>query len=316
MDEIIGSYSKLEDARKKFEAHKLQFPRREHQNLKAVNSSGNYLTETKDCHHCFEVADAENVSYAFSSKGGVKDSMDILGHGRKVELMYNAVGAGLGQRIIATWWAENSSNIEYSFAVRSAVTDCIGCVGIKNGKFVILNKRYEEAEYHKIREHIVNELKSTGSYGEFLPPEYSFFAYNETVGQDNMPLTKEQAVVEGFKWEDNLPETKGQETMKPDQIPDNIVDVSDSILKETLACIDCGRNYRIILAELAFYRDLSLPVPRQAWQCRFTDRIKRRGPMKIYDRTCGNCNKPIKTTYSPESPDMVWCESCYAQAYA
>lgn len=308
--EIVGSYAKLEEAKEKFSAHVLKYPRRENQNLKTVNSSGNYLLETKDCDMCFEVEGAENVKYDFSSKD-IKDSMDVLGHGRKAELMYEAVGAGIGQRIIATWWSENSTNIEYSFAITGSVSDCVGGVALKNAKFMILNKQYEEAEYRKVREHIVNELKSLGIYGSFLPPQYSFFAYNETVGQDNMPMTKEQAIAEGFKWEDNLPETKGKETLIAENIPDHITDVEDSILNETLACTNCSRNYRLTKAELTLYRDLSLPIPRHCWQCRFQGRIKRRGPMKVFDRTCAKCNKVIKTSYAPDGPDIVYCESCF-----
>jgi len=327
VEEIVGSHQKIEEAKRKFYDHILKFPLRANQNLKSVNSDGDYLMETKDCHHCFEVGDAENVSYAFSSRGGLKDCMDVLGHGRKTELMHDVVDAGLGSRIVASWWSENSNNIEYSFAIRGSVSDALGCVSIKNAKFCILNKQYPEEDYRSLREHIVNELKELGVYGSFIPPTYAFFAYNETVGQDNLPMSKDEALAQGFKWEDNLPETRGQETLTADQIPDNILVVTDGILKETLACINCGRNYRLTPAELAFYRDMSLPVPRVCWNCRFTDRIHRRGPMKLYGRTCAKCNKEIKTSFAPRPPapdgttdggqanrpEIVYCEQCYQQ---
>ncbi|EKE26117.1 MAG: hypothetical protein ACD_4C00428G0002, partial [uncultured bacterium (gcode 4)] len=43
------------------------------------------------------------------------------------------------------------------------------------------------------------------------------------------------------------------------------------------------------------------------------DRMKLRNPRKLYDRTCDNpiCRKPIKTTYSPDRSEIVYCESCY-----
>lgn len=307
--EVQGSYSKMEEAKKRFEEHKLKFPQRAQQNIKAVNSTGNYLFETKDCFASFEVTDCENIRYSFSTKNG-KDSMDMLGHTRRAELCLEGVGNGIGSRIIASWSTETSHNVEYCVRVQSS-SNSIGCVSTKNAEYSILNKAYSPEEYAKIREHIINELKELNMYGSFFPPSIALFAYNESIGQDNMPLTKEEAVEAGFRWEDELPQTKGQETLKPDQIPDHINDVTDSILKEILACKDCGRNYRLTEPEFRLYKDLVLPVPRQCWQCRFADRIKRRGPMKIFDRACTKCQTAIQTSYAPESPEIVYCEACF-----
>jgi len=91
----------------------------------------------------------------------------------------------------------------------------------------------------KLRTTIIEELKLQKEYGLFFPPTMAFFAYNETIGQDNLPLTKEEALKQGFRWEEYIPATKGQETLKPEQIPDHIKDVTDGILKETLVCISC-----------------------------------------------------------------------------
>ena len=106
----------------------------------------------------------------------------------------------------------------------------------------------------KIKEHIANELKEKNLYGLYMPPELAFFAYNETIGQDNLPLTKEEAVKRGFRWQEDLQMTTGKETLKPEQIPDHIKDVIENILKEILACISCGRNYRITKQEFDFYK--------------------------------------------------------------
>jgi glycyl-tRNA synthetase (class II) len=67
---------------------------------------------------------------------------------------------------------------------------------VKNGKFTILNKRYSEDEYKKIRAKIIDELTSKNLYGLFMPQELSPFAYNETIGQDNVPLTKKDGLPE------------------------------------------------------------------------------------------------------------------------
>ncbi len=309
VSEILGSYTKIQEIQKQFEAHALTFPRRENNNLKNVNCTGNYIFESKNCFSCFELSFCENVNYSFSAKFA-KDSYDLLGHGRKSELLLEGVGVGLASKVIGGWWVEVSHDVEYSFATRSSEF-CIGCDGVKNAKYTILNKRYDETEYRKIREHIVSELKSLDIYGLFMPPQLALFGYNEAVGQDNFPLTKEEAVAQGFRWQDDIQMTKGKETMQAKDLPDHIKDAEDSIVKEIIACMDCGRNYRIIPAELSFYRRQILPLPRRCFNCRFLDRIKRRGPYKLFDRACAKCGKGIKTNFAPDRPEIVYCEACY-----
>jgi len=78
-----------------------------------------------------------------------------------------------------------------------------------------------------------------------MPQELAPFAYNESIAQDNFPLTKEEALQLGFRWEDDIQKTEGKETTKPEEIPDNIKDVQDSITGKILKCMECNRNYKI-----------------------------------------------------------------------
>ena len=308
--EFSGSYAKTEEIKRKFLEFALKFPRRENNNLKIANCSGDYIFESKNCHQCLEVSFCEDMRYSFSVKRG-KDCADMIGHCRSSELLYNGVGVGAGSRnVICSWWVESSQDVEYSFTTRQS-KNCIGCDGIKNGNFVILNKRYNEDEYKKIKAMILEELKTRGVYGDFFPAELAFFSYNETIGQDNRPLTREQALTEGFRWEDEIKKTEGKGTLKIEDIPDNIKEVQDSILDEVLTCMKCSRNYRLIRRELEFYKKMSIPIPRECWNCRFTERILRRGPYKFWNRNCAKCQKDIITNYAPDRPEIIYCEKCY-----
>ena len=307
--EILGSNERTEEMRRKFEEFSLKFPRRENSNLKSINVSGDYIFESKNCKNSFEVSFSEDSSNLFSVKR-TKDSRDLIGHGREGELLLEGVAVGTSRRVIGSWWAVLSHDIEYSIAPRSSEY-CFGCDSVKSAKYAILNKRYSEEEYKKIKEHIANELKEKNLYGLYMPPELAFFAYNETIAQDNMPLTKEEALKRGFRWQEDLQMTTGKETLKPEQIPDHIKDVIENILKEILACISCGRNYRITKQEFDFYKRMNIPIPRKCFYCRHADRLRRRGPFKLYARNCAKCNKEIQTTYAPERPEVVYCEECY-----
>ncbi len=309
--EIAGSYEKVEETKKRFAEHALKFPRRQNNNLKSVGSSGNYIFESKNCVSCFEATQCEDVRHSFSIKL-TKDSFDLIGHGRYSELLLEGVGVGVSQRVIGSWWVEGSHNVEYSFATRASEY-CFGCDGVRNGKYSILNKQYSEEEYNKLRAHIIEELKNKNLYGLFMPPELSPFAYNEAIGHDNIPLTKEEAIGKGFRWQDDIPATRGKETVKQENIPDHIKDVPDSIVNEILACIVCGRNYKIIKPELAMYKKALIPIPRKCFQCRHKERIERRGSFMFFDRACAHCGKTIKTNFPPDSPEIVYCELCYQQ---
>ena len=309
--EVMGSYSRMEEIKKKFDEFSLKFPRRENNNLKTTNCVGDYLFECKEVKNSFEIARAENCRYAFSNKD-MKDSMGTIGYGFKSEMLLECIATGYSSNVIASYAVESSQNIFYSFSMRNC-NNCIGCNGLKNVSYCILNKQYSKEEYEKLRERIIFELQGQELYGLMMPPELSPFAYNETIAQDNIPLTKEEALKEGFRWEDDIQKTEGKETMKTEEIPDHIKNVPDSITNEILSCMECARNYKITKQELLFYRKMVLPIPRKCFYCRHQERIVRRGPYKFWNRKCAKCQKEIITNYAPERPEIVYCEKCYQQ---
>ena len=309
--EILGSYAKTEEFKKEFEKFILSFPMRENNNIKTVNSTGDYLFECKNVKDSFEATKSEDCRYIFSSKE-IKDSIGTLGYGVNSERLLEVVATGLSSNIIGSYGVENSSDILYGFYTAKC-KDCIGCDALKNGKYYILNKQYTKEEYERLRIKIIEELKSQDLYGLMISAELAPFAYNETIAQDNVPMTKEEVLAEGLRWEDDIQKTEGKETIKPEDLLDHIKDVLDSITSEILRCIDCKRNYKIIEQELLFYRKMNIPIPRKCFYCRHQDRIVRRGPYKFWNRTCVKCQKEIITNYSPNRPEIVYCEKCYQQ---
>ncbi|MCX6721783.1 MAG: hypothetical protein NTY04_01130 [Candidatus Staskawiczbacteria bacterium] len=310
-EEIKGSYSKTNNFSEHFKKFSLKFPRRENNNLKTINCTGDCIFGSKNCFNCFEIADCENCKFGYFVKNS-KDCHDFMGFGYSAELLYECVGVGFSQRVIGTYWVENSHDIEYCFSTFSSEY-CLGCDGLKHGQYVILNRKYTPEQFNEIRGNILRELKSRGIYGSFMPTGIAPFSYNETIAQDYMPLSKEEALSAGFRWEENLQITKGRGTLNVKDIPDHIKDVADSIKKEILVCICCGRNYKITKQELEFYRKEVIPIPHCCFYCRHKKRVKERGGLKLFDRSCAKCGKGIKTTYAPDRPEIVYCESCYQQ---
>lgn len=311
VSEIMGSYEKIQEFKKVFENLALNFPMRENNNIKTVNSGGDYLFECKNVTDAFEVTKSEDCKYIYSSKE-IKDSMGTIGYGTSCERVLEVVATGLSSNVIGSYGVENSQDILYGFYTAKC-KDCVGCDAMKNGKYAILNKEYPKEEYEILRAKIIEELKSQDLYGLMIPSDLAPFAYNETIAQDIFPLTKEEVIARGLRWEDDIQKTEGKETLKPEDIKDHIKDVEDSITQEILRCTMCNRNYKIIEQELLFYRKMNIPIPRVCFYCRHKDRIERRGPYKFWNRNCFKCDKGITTNYSPERPEIVYCEKCYQQ---
>ncbi|MDQ5954919.1 MAG: hypothetical protein QG583_847 [Patescibacteria group bacterium] len=308
---ILGSYEKIMEEKEKFNKFVEKFPHRENNNFQTVDSSGDYLSECKSVKDSYEVFQSEDCKYIFSSKL-IKDSMDVIGYGTNCERLLECVATGFSSNTIGTYGAENSQDILHGFYIKNC-HDCVACDALQNGKYSVFNKEYSKEEYLKIKEFIVKELKEKDLYGGMIPQELSLFSYNETIAQDNMPLSREEALAQGFRWEDDIQKTEGKETMKPEEIPDHIKDVKDSITKEVLCCVDCNRNYKITEQELLFYKKVILPIPRKCFYCRHKDRIERRGSYKFWKRNCDKCKKEIITNYAPNQPEIVYCEKCYQQ---
>ena len=68
---------------------------------------------------------------------------------------------------------------------------------------------------------IIDNKGKIYKYGEFFPSELSPFAYNETIAQEYFPLSKEQALEQGYKWKDKE-ERNYMVDIKSKDIPDNI----------------------------------------------------------------------------------------------
>ncbi|MBI1812376.1 hypothetical protein HYR82_01165 [Candidatus Peregrinibacteria bacterium] len=126
-------------------------------------------------------------------------------------------------------------------------------------------------------------------------------------------MKKEDAIAKGWNWRENLPVTKGKETMQWRAIPFDIAKVDDLILHGVFACEATGKNFKITKQELEFYRQSRLPVPRLHPDERHRMRMALRNPRKLWNRTCAKCGKEVETSYAPERPEIVYCESCYLE---
>ena len=295
-------------------------------NIKTVNSTGNNLLNTKNCHSCFDVYDSEDCKYCYRAFY-LKDCMDY-DYGES-QLTYEYITG-----------AKSSYNIRFSYSVLEMVqnaeyvhsclssTDIFGCFGVRKKENVIMNKIYSKEGFLKLREKIIKHMNeipyidkkgSIYKYGEFFPAELSFYAYNETAAQDFYPLTKTEAINKGYEWCD--PERKNYSITTPaNKIPDNIKNVNEEILTETLECehkMECNHQclkvFRIVADELQFYKKNNIPLPIKCPNCRYYERFAQIPLPKLWHRQCmkKGCSNEFETSYAPDRLEKVYCESCY-----
>ncbi len=343
----LGSYAELQGIRKKAEQFWLQFPNKFRQDgSHSMNVSGEYIYHSKNAHKIYQAIGAEDVKYCqYINYIPIKDCYDFTVYGENAEHCYECAMVG-----------DKSYNLKFCLQSYSGVRDLeyaeycnsssnlFGCVSMRNKEYCILNKQYTEKEYEelvpRIKKHMdevpyVDRAGREYRYGEFFPAEFSYSGYNETIAQEHFPLAKEEALKQGYNWQD-IESKHHTTTMQFSALSDNINGVDNSILEEIVSCEHkeqcdhgCAGAFRIIPQELQFYKRFNLALPRLCVNCRHRERLKKRNSLRIWQRQCdcdyqkyqniiqhghhpeGRCPNQFETTYSTDRPEIVYCEQCY-----
>ncbi len=304
----LGSYQVIKYLKTEFQNRLKAYPKKSAIILNSENSTGNYITDSRNIHCSFDLENVEDARYCWGTEHA-KDMYDC-DFVYYAELAYNIVSISKTQNIRCSFAVYGSNNIDYSMYIANNCSDCFGCISLKKKKYCILNKQYSKEEYFALKERIIEHMKRTGEWGHYFPPKISTYCYNESVAGEYFPLTKEEALKRGFKWK----EPESQE-FKPAtaEVPDDIKNVPDSITEEILASKETGRNYRITKEELKFYKRYGIPLPQTHFMERHTERLALRNPRKLWERNCQKCQIEILTSYAPERPEVVYCEKCYLE---
>jgi len=333
----------LEEARKTARAFWRTQITRHQQGVRNLNSTGSYVTDCRNVNDSYLVRESENMRYCqYMQVPGNKDNYDSANWGENVELCYEVIECGdssYNNKFCRNCWPACREN-EYCVHLFSS-SNCFGCVGLKKKQYCILNKQYTKEEYEKlipkIRKHMdeMPYFDSKGlvyKYGEFFPLEFSPFGYNNTLAIQHFPMTTDEVKTKGYSW---LEIERGEYkiTKKATELSESITDVGDQILEEVIECENCKNSYRILENELIFLKREALPIPRLCSECRHERRIKDRLSLKLYERICLcngpsdktntykntvthdhkdlSCSEIFKTGYSPDCPEIVYCEQCY-----
>lgn len=339
----LGSYQTFVKAQKKAQEFWKKYPVRAFHGVMNSDTTGSdYVYRTDNVRNCYQSVDLEDSMYVQNTARGSSECMDYTSWGQNSENMYEAIACG-----------EDCARVKFCFDCWPACTDmeyCVdcrssahlfGCVGLQKKEYCVFNKQYTKEQYFalvaKIKKHMdempyTDEKGRIYKYGEFLPPDLSGLAYNESAAIDYYPLTKDQALERGFAWRD-VSVREYRTTIDSGNLPDNIKDVTDGIMNELISCMTCRRAYRIVLAELTFLRRFKIPLPRECPDCRFQRRRAFRTPYEWHERVCDcggivskngthknmnthphaniPCEEQFESPYALTRPEIVYCESCF-----
>ncbi|MFA5936883.1 MAG: zinc-ribbon domain containing protein [Candidatus Paceibacterota bacterium] len=304
---IIYILNKKEELRKKMPARSVFGS---HNN----NVSGDHIYGAHNVQQSFDIKNGgENSLYCYTVNNPV-ESQDVsftIG----AEYGYQVLTGGGSNNTISTHLIFESSYIYYSDTCYNS-KNLFGCFGLRNKEYCILNKQYTKNEYEKLVPQIIENMKKSGDWGNFFPIWMSPFGYNESIVNEYTPLTKEQALAQGFKWRDNIPYTIGQENCHYENLPKNPEEYSDKILLDKiLKCESCNKNYRFISREITFYKRMKLALPNKCFNCRHQKRMDSRNPRVLTEVNCAKCGVKTFTTYPKEKHQIykIYCENCYKQ---
>jgi hypothetical protein len=281
----FGSYAETIKIREKVSELVLQYPVKYMVGYKNEDVSGNYIWKSKDIKNSYGIDNGENVKYSSMLElGPTRDCYDFTNWGENANNVYETVHAG--ENVSNLKFNKNvwmSCDVEYSDSIFHS-NNIFGSVFLNKKSYCILNKQYHKEKYFEMVEKIkrqmnempyINESGLKYEYGEFFPSELSLFAYNETIAQEFYPMTKEAVLKSGFRWK-NSEKKDYQTTIEAKDLPDNIKDVEDSILKEVIGCktrpedrerSGCTTAFKIIPKELEFYKKMNIPLPRYCPNC-------------------------------------------------
>lgn len=316
----------------------MECPRKYLRTMKCQDVSGEYIYTSKNVKNSYACLKSEDMRYCQDIHNS-KDAYDCLVVLRASGGLYENTVCGLGASDLKFSFECHPSCLDLTYCIFcSNSSHLLGCVGLRNKEYCIFNKQYTKEEYdilvpsiiaHMNTVKYVDKKGNTYSYGEFFPSDMSPFAYNETIAQEYFPLERTNALSEQYVWRDSDLKTYVP-TISNLEIPDSVYHIPDTYVNEIVECSHkelclhgCSKAFKVRLSDLDFYKKMQMPFPRECPNCRLYQRLQYRNHLDLYTRICmctavnheheGHCQNMFETSYSPDRPEIVYCEKCYQQ---
>ncbi|MBI2415780.1 MAG: zinc-ribbon domain containing protein [Candidatus Kerfeldbacteria bacterium] len=259
-------------------------------NIKSDGCTGDSLTDCKRIYDSFDVTGGQDCAYMTDALES-RDCYDASFIYYKPELVYDSLSMLQCYNVQYSVFTFYTSDSQYCDQVHNSKNIMLSSC-LRNKQFVILNKQYSQAEYEVLLPKVIAAMTTVSDYGQLPPAEHSLFAYNDTVAQEYFPLTKQQALAAGYRWNNAADER-------------------------------IHKPFKLTQSESVFYQTMNLPEPTEHPELRHRARMALRNPRQLWQRPCQctqtnhnhatTCPEVFLTSYSTDRPEQVYCERCYQQ---
>ncbi len=316
-----GSRNAVQMFRDKFTEVMRVTPRRAVYNVQCTDSIGDDLSSCENVFEAYNCSEAKNSKYVWDCYFGIQDSYDVSGWGEGMEWSYELSScgglkgtAGITGCLFSVSLIYGGFDVLYSINCIEQCKNLFGCCDLIKKEYCILNKQYTKDEYEALVPKIIEQMKTAKEWGEFFPIGLSLFGYNESLAQEFLPLSKDQAKKVGASWCDyEMPAPEAKSVVNAKDLPDSIHDVDDSILNSAVRCEVSGKLFKFTKAELAFYRNQGIPLPRRQFIERHQQRISALNPRKLWKRQCSKTGETLLSSYAPDRPEIIFGEAAYRE---
>ncbi|MEK9147318.1 MAG: zinc-ribbon domain containing protein [Patescibacteria group bacterium] len=155
-----GSYNKLKEIQSKMKNLWLEYPQKYFRGHSNVNSSGDYIYNSKNAKNTFLASNVEDSKFiSLLHSKSTKDCYDYTDWGDTAQRLYECMSVGLGADSIkfSHMIIKSVREVEYSYYCVTS-SNLFGCASLRNKQYCILNKQYTKEEYEelapKIRRHM------------------------------------------------------------------------------------------------------------------------------------------------------------------
>ncbi len=76
-------------------------------------------------------------------------------------------------------------------------------------------------------------------------------------------------------------------------------------------CQNCRASFIIEPEDFSFYEKIKVPPPTFCPECRRQRRLTWRNDFVFYNRECDLCKRKIISIYSPDNPQVIYCNTCW-----
>ncbi|MEK7672759.1 MAG: hypothetical protein AAB373_02655 [Patescibacteria group bacterium] len=257
----------------KLEEFKKKNPRMYTHQHDTADCTGDYIYHSKNCHECFDTRHTEDSGYIYQANLdiGTKDSWDCGPVPTAMDLAYDVSYSDYLFNCKYHYWCSRIKDSEYIVNCMDC-ENCFGCVYLKN--------------------------KQKG-----------FYILNQKVEENEYwkrtAEIKKELLENGiYTLYDLL--NKDLEQGKKDELQrQNLGEATDR------KCFICDGEFKIIPAEIEFYKKMKIVWPVYCPSCRAAQRYRLRPERVMYKRKCDSCHNTLISTFTEDSPCVVYCLHCW-----